>query len=72
MLASARLSRVCKALGAMLVALVFSAIVAVSFLGLFGVFGILAGYPGLFLVLIVSVGIWIGGTIYFSRVLYRD
>jgi hypothetical protein len=56
----------------MLIAFVFSAIIAVSFLGLFSVFGILGGYPGLFLVLIVSAGIWIGGTIYFARVLYRD
>lgn len=57
---------------ALTLAFIFSSVLATSFLFLFGTLGILGGYGGFALLVVLAAGIWIGGTAYFARVLYRD
>jgi len=61
-----------RALGALALGLLGSGVVAVSFLALFAVLGFVFGYAGIILVLALSTCIWIGGTAYVARALYRQ
>jgi hypothetical protein len=60
-----------RTMSALVWAVVFSGIVAFFVLVVVGTLGFPFGYPGIALALFLSISVWVGGTIYFTRALYR-
>lgn len=67
----ARLVVITRVLRALIIAALFSGVLAVGFLCLLGVLGFVAGYFGIMTVLAISACVWLGGTAYLAPRLYR-
>jgi len=64
--------RIARAMGLLALALLFGAIIGISFLALSSPVGYLAGYAGIIVVMILSMLVFVGVTVFVTRALCRD